>query len=106
MRVAGNDRYACRNGAARSSDKSAMDKDRSNLRAILNICMSIFALVASQCKRRKWPSSTKSTLILEVSPLHLARRGKTSSATTVSARCLYRKLHGGARRAWAFDWLG
>lgn len=98
MRVAGNDRYACRDGAARSSDKSAMDKDRSNLRAILNICMYIFALVAPQFKRWKWPSSTKSTLTLEVSPWRLVRRGKTSSATTVPARRLYRKLHGGPRR--------
>lgn len=62
MRVAGNDRYARCSGAAGSSDKSAMDKDRSNLSAILNICMFILALDAVQFKRGEAPSSTKSAL--------------------------------------------
>lgn len=62
MRVAGNDRYACYNGAAGSSDKSTMNKDRSNLRSILNICMVILAPDAWQFKRQQGPCSTKSTL--------------------------------------------
>jgi hypothetical protein len=39
-----------------------MDKDRSNLRSILNICMVILAPDASQFKQQKGPCSTKSTL--------------------------------------------
>ena len=63
MRVAGNDRYAYCNGAAGSSDKSTMNKHRSNLRSILNICMVILAPDALQFKQRHESCSTKSTLM-------------------------------------------